>query len=133
MHQNLKWQLTEPISAGKWKSFYLSGWTCHHKGKGLVYGKHNTERVAVEMKVRFVAEIVDDNGKSVKAPVTVETDVPDVTEFTSPSEFYKVFDRFERPVIEARNQIASEIAKDYLDEAVFLKGGENKSKDRNRG
>jgi hypothetical protein len=91
------------------------------------------KRVAVEMKVRFVAEIVDDNGKSVKAPVTVETDVPDVTEFTSPSEFYKVFDRFERPVIEARNQIASEIAKDYLDEAVFLKGGENKSKDRNRG
>jgi hypothetical protein len=44
-----------------------------------------------------------------------------------------VFDRFERPVIEARNQIASEIAKDYLDEAIFLKDGENKSKDRNRG
>ena len=47
-------------------------------------------RVAEEMKVRFVAEIVDDNGNTVKAPVTVETDVPDVTEFTSPSEFYKM-------------------------------------------
>ena len=75
------------------------------------------------MKVRFIAEIVDDNGKSIKAPVTIETDVPDVSEFSNPSEFYKVFDRFEKPVIEARNQIASEITKDYLEEAAFLKGG----------
>ena len=81
------------------------------------------------MKVRFVAEIVDDNGNTVKSPVTVETDVPDVTEFTSPSEFYKVFDRFERPVIESRNQVATEIAKDYLAEAAFLKGGEEKPRD----
>jgi len=28
---------------------------------------------------------------------------------------------FERPVIEARNQIASEVAKDYLEEVAFLK------------
>ena len=86
-------------------------------------------KVAVEMKVRFIAEIVDDSGKTVKAPVTVETDVPDVTEFTNPSEFYKVFDRFERPVIEARNQVASGIAKDYLEAAAFLKGGGNKPED----
>lgn len=32
------------------------------------------------MKVRFVAEIVDDDGNVVKSPVEVETDVPDVTE-----------------------------------------------------
>ena len=81
------------------------------------------------MKVRFIAEIVNDSGKSLKAPVTVEATVPDVTEFTDPSVFYKVFDRFERPVIEARNQIASEITKDYLDGAAFLKVGGNKPKD----
>ena len=75
------------------------------------------------MKVRFVAEIVDDEGKTIKTPVTVETEVPDVTEFSNPSDFYKVFDRFEKPVIEARNQVAQEIAKDYLNEASFLKGG----------
>ena len=81
------------------------------------------------MKVRFVAEIIDDNGNTIKAPVKVETAVPDVSEFTNPAEFYKVFDRFERPVIEARNQIASEIARDYLDEAAFFKDEGNEPKD----
>lgn len=71
------------------------------------------------MKVRFTAEIIDDRGEIVKTPVTVETAVPDVTEFTEPTEFYQVFDRFERPVIEARNQAAEEIAKRYLEEASF--------------
>ena len=78
------------------------------------------------MKVRFIAEIVDDEGKIIKAPVSVETEVPNVTEFSSPSDFYAVFDRFEKPVIEARNQIAQEITKDYLDGAAFLKGREEK-------
>lgn len=78
------------------------------------------------MKVRFTAEIIDDNGNSIKAPVAVETTVPDLTEYECPTEFLKVFDRYERPVIEARNQIASEITKDYLEEAAFLKGEENK-------
>ncbi len=77
--------------------------------------------MAGKMKVRFIAEIINDEGKVMKAPVRVETDVPDITEFSSPSEFYRVFDRFERPVIEARNQIASEVAKDYLEEVAFLK------------
>ena len=80
------------------------------------------------MEVRFIAEMVDDKGDVVKAPVKIETDVPDISEFTDPMEFYQVFDRFERPVIEARNQLAAEIAKDYLDEASFLKGGGKKQK-----
>ena len=80
------------------------------------------------MKIRYVAEILDEEGKSIKAPITVETDVPEVSEFTAPAEFYQVFDRFEKPVIEGRNQIALEIARDYLDEAAFLKDRENKSK-----
>ncbi len=83
------------------------------------------------MKVRFIAEIVDANGKVTRAPVTVETDVPDVTEFSSPTEFYRMFDQFERPVIEARNQIAAEITKDYLEEAAFLKWESRESKGRN--
>ncbi len=83
------------------------------------------------MKVRFIAEIVDAKGKATRAPVTVETEVPDVAEFSSPTEFYRVFDQFERPVIEARNQVAAEITKDYLEEAVFLKWERGKSKGRN--
>lgn len=82
------------------------------------------------MKIRFVAEILDDKGETIKAPVKVETDVPDVSEFTTPMEFYDVFDRFEKPVIEARNQIASKISQDYLDEAAFLKDGKNEPKGR---
>lgn len=78
------------------------------------------------MKVRFTAEIIDDNGNVLKAPVAVETTVPDLTEYNCPSEFLKVFDRYERPVVETRNQIASEITKDYLEEAAFLKEGEHK-------
>ncbi len=81
------------------------------------------------MRVRFIAEIVDDDGKVRRAPVNIETDVPDITEFSSPSKFYKVFDRFERPVIAARNQIALEIAKEYLEEAAFFKYGGKEPKD----
>ncbi len=86
------------------------------------------EKVAAKMRVRFSAEIVDDDGKVKKAPVSVETEVPDIAEYSTPSEFYKVFDRFERPVIEARNQIASEVTKEYLEEAAFLKYGRKESK-----
>lgn len=64
------------------------------------------------MKVRFIVGIIDDDGKVVNAPAAVETEVPDISEFTEPEEFYKVFDRFERPVIEARNQAAAGIAKE---------------------
>lgn len=48
----------------------------------------------------------------------VETEVPEVTEFGNPETFYEVFDRFEKPVIEARNQIGEELTKVYLEEAV---------------
>ena len=71
------------------------------------------------MRVRFTAEIIDDNGEGINIPVKVETEVPNITEFSNPIEFYKVFDRYERPVIEARNQVASEITKDYLAKAAF--------------
>ena len=86
----------------------------------------NVKKQVKIMIVRFVAEILDDKGNPIKAPIKVETDVPDVTEFTTPAEFYRVFDSFEKPVIEARNQIASEVARDYLDEAAFLKDEGNK-------
>ena len=39
------------------------------------------------MKVRFIAEIVDNSGNVIKTPVAVETDVPDISEFTDPTEF----------------------------------------------
>ncbi len=80
------------------------------------------------MRVRFIAEIVDDERTEKKAPVSVEVDVPDIAEYSSPSAFYKVFDRYERPVIEARNQIAAEITKEYLGRSRFFKMREKAAK-----
>ena len=42
------------------------------------------------MKVRFTAEIIDDNGNTLKTPVSVETKVPDWTDFNCPSKFLKL-------------------------------------------
>ena len=80
------------------------------------------------MKIRFIAEITDEQGKLLKVPVNVETEVPEITEFENPEDFYETFDKFEKPVIEARNQIAQEITKDYLEEIVFLKEREKSQK-----
>ena len=103
------------------KDFYLSGWNLPLKEKSSNIKSIYYKKVARKMKVRFTAEIIDDNGNTLKTPVSVETKVPDLTDFNCPSKFLKVFDQYERPVIEARNQIASEITKDYLEEAAFLK------------
>ncbi|MBQ6907580.1 MAG: hypothetical protein IJQ28_04300 [Clostridia bacterium] len=103
------------------KYFYLSGWNLPLKEKSSNIKSIYYKKVARKMKVRFTAEIIDDNGNTLKTPVSVETKVPDLTDFNCPSKFLKVFDQYERPVIEARNQIASEITKDYLEEAAFLK------------
>lgn len=83
------------------------------------------------MKIRFTAEIIEDNGRTEKEVKIVETEVPDITEYDEPSKFKQVFDQFEKPVIEARNLVATEIAKEYLERAAFLKGGEKESEDRN--
>ena len=108
------------------KNFYLSGWNLLLKAKNGNIKSTYDKKVATKMKIRFTAEIIDDNGNVLKNPVSVETKVPDLTDFNCPSEFLKVFDQYERPVIEARNQIASEITKDYLEEAAFLKDRKSK-------
>ena len=48
----------------------------------------------------------------------IETEIPDVSEFGNPEEFYEIFDRFEKPVIEARNELGEKIAEAYLEEAI---------------
>lgn len=70
------------------------------------------------MKIRLYAEIIDDNGNKVIKPVEVETEIPDIKEFGKKEEFYQIFDRYERPVLEARNQLGREITKEYLNQAA---------------
>ena len=44
----------------------------------------------------------------------IEREIPNINEYGKPEEFYEIFDRYEKPVIEARNQIAEEITQEYL-------------------
>ena len=74
------------------KNFYLSGWNLLQKTKNGNIKSTYDKKVATKMKIRFTAEIIDDNGNVFKNPVSVETKVPDLTDFNCPSEFLKVFD-----------------------------------------
>jgi len=40
------------------------------------------------MKLRLMAEITDDNGNKVVAPVEIEREIPDTEEFGDPEKFY---------------------------------------------
>lgn len=78
-------------------------------------------REGKDMKLRFMAEITDDNGNRVVAPIEVEKEIPDLNEFEDSSQFYEVFNRYEKPALDARNGIAEEITRLYLDAAADLK------------
>ncbi len=68
------------------------------------------------MEIEMNVKMTDKKGNVITR--VIKTEVPEVTEFGNPEEFYGIFDRFERPVIEAGNQMRAEIAEAYLEEAV---------------
>lgn len=68
------------------------------------------------MKIEMKVKMTDEKGNVITR--TIETEVPEVTEFENSETFYEVFNRFERPVMEARNQLGEKIAEAYLEEAV---------------
>jgi len=78
------------------------------------------------MRLRFTAEMIDDNGERVSMPTEIETAVPNPEEFGDKSRFYEIFDRYERAALEARNQAAEEITQSYLNAATALKKGRKK-------
>lgn len=75
------------------------------------------------MKLRLMAEITDENGRKVVAPVEVEREIPDTDEFGKPERFYDVFDQYERPALDARSQLMEELTKEYLEQAALKKDG----------
>jgi hypothetical protein len=81
------------------------------------------------MRLRFTAEMIDDNGERVSTPVEIETAVPAPEEYGDKSRFYEIFDQYERAALEARNQAAEEITESYLNAATALKKGLKKEKD----
>ena len=80
------------------------------------------------MRLRFTAEMTDDNGERVSMPVEIETAVPNPEEYGDKSRFYEIFDRYEKAAPEARNQAAEEITESYLNAATALKKGRQKGK-----
>ena len=70
-----------------------------------------------------MAEITDKNGRKVIAPVEIEREIPGIEEFGDPGKFYEVFDRYERPALDARTQLMKELTKEYLDQAALKKDG----------
>ena len=75
------------------------------------------------MRLRFTAEMIEENGNRVSMPVEVETAVPNLGEFGDKSLFYEIFDRYERAVLEVHNQAAEGITESYLNAASTNKGG----------
>lgn len=70
-----------------------------------------------------MAEITDDNGKKVVAPIEIEREIPSLEEFGEPGEFYETFDRYERPTLDARSELMEKLTKEYLDQAALKKDG----------
>lgn len=80
------------------------------------------------MKLRITAEIVDESGATVVKQIKKEAEVPELKEFGDSEQFYETFDKYERPVIRARNELLEELTKEYLEEAAAQKAGKKKSK-----
>ena len=78
------------------------------------------------MRLRFTAEMIDDNGERVSKPVEIETAVPSPEEYGDKNRFYEIFDQYERAALKARNQAAEEITESYLNAATALKKGRKK-------
>jgi hypothetical protein len=68
------------------------------------------------VKLEITARIIDDSGNDVVAPTGVGADVPEFEQFIDGSNFIETFDKFERPALQARSALFSELSERYLDE-----------------
>lgn len=69
------------------------------------------------MKVKFTAEIIDDNGNVVGKRTSEEGGIPSMEEFdlSTMEGFLRDFDSLEKAVLKARNQIGVDITDEILD------------------
>lgn len=69
------------------------------------------------MKVRFTAEIIDDDGNVVGTRTSEEGGIPSIQEFdlSTKEGFLRDFDALEQSVLKARNQIGEKITEAVLD------------------
>lgn len=72
------------------------------------------------MKVKFTAEIIDDNGNVIGKRTSEEGGIPSTEEFdlSTREGFLRDFDLLEQAVLKARNQIGADITDEILDTAL---------------
>jgi hypothetical protein len=73
------------------------------------------------MKMRIRVTLHDEDESEVTDATTMEVQVPDFEAFTGPDTFGKVFDQYERKVLEARNGVVETATEKYLGEMVKKK------------
>ena len=74
-----------------------------------------TKRRKMGMKIQMIVHIKNDDGTSGADSTAIEVDVPNYEAFTGPGSFGKVFDQYERKVLEARNDVVKSVTEKYLD------------------
>lgn len=69
------------------------------------------------MKVKFTAEIIDDNGNVIGKRTSEEEGIPAMEKFdlSTREGFLRDFDLLEKAVLKARNQIGADITDEILD------------------
>jgi len=69
------------------------------------------------MKVKFTAEIIDDNGNVVGKRTSEDVGIPSMEKFdlSTRDGFLRDFDLLEKAVLKARNQIGADITDELLD------------------
>ena len=76
----------------------------------------NTANKSLGAKMEFTAKVTMSDGTVIEKTVNVDGGVPSIEEFdqSSVEGLLASFDKYERGVIKARNQIGKEITEEYL-------------------
>ncbi len=71
------------------------------------------------MKVKFTAEIIDDNGNTIGTRASEADGIPSPEQFdlSTREGFLRDFDAMEKAILKARNQIDGDIAEEILTDA----------------
>jgi hypothetical protein len=95
-------------------------------------GKHLKEERKKKMKVKITVEMENTDGTSAVERTTIDVDVPDFEEFTGPDRFGAVFDKYERKVLKARNEVIEAATEKYLSEMAKKKHSQSQGREKEK-
>jgi uncharacterized protein YehS (DUF1456 family) len=83
--------------------------------------KEEDQRREIEMKMRILVTMENEDESEVTEPTTVVVSIPEIEAFTGPDVFDQVFDQYERRVLKARNGVVEQATQKYLSEVAKKK------------